>query len=121
MALDNDNTMLLALWSKMEKSKCSVLCLYENCLSGYDLLSDLDQVRERGMGTCGAGRMRTEYKKKEGLGENMRAINTHLSKKQCHDESKKSRGRERLTGTDRQRVKVKMTERHVGGGTERRG
>lgn len=51
----------------------------------------------------------------------MRAINTHLSKKkQCHDESKKLRGGERLTGTDRQRVKVKMTERQVGGGTERK-
>lgn len=32
------------------------------------------------------------------------------AEKQSHDESEKQRGGERLTGTDRQRVKVKMTE-----------
>lgn len=68
------------------------------------------------MGRHGAGRTR----RKTGVWEKIWELSTLTSAgKQSHDESKKQRGGERLTSTDRQRVKVKMTERQAGGGTER--
>lgn len=57
MALDNDSAMMIA--QKKKTFYGSVLCPCENSLSGCDVLSDLEQARERGMmGRHGAGRTR---------------------------------------------------------------
>lgn len=104
----------------MEKSRCSVLCLCENCLSSYDLLSDLDQTRGRGMGACGAGRVRTEYKEKEGLGGKYERYQHSPQEKNSAMMKAKSReeGKDWQAQGDREwRLKW---QRQVGGCTERK-
>lgn len=59
-------------------------CPCENCPFGYDVSSDLDQAKGTEDGTTwGQGKSRRigKKKKKKRLGENMGAINTHLSRK----------------------------------------
>lgn len=73
------------------------------------MLSDLCQARETGEG------------KTRGLLKERKCGSYQHSPQQKNRDMMKAKGREaaRLTSRDRQRVKVKMTERQVGRGKER--
>lgn len=75
-------------------------------------MSDLELARTKGTTREGRGSAGGGEDKKKGPAESWELSALTFAEKQRHDESRekrRERGGERLTGTDRRRVKVKMT------------